>query len=163
MPPLGHLPPPAKLTHQPVHLPSDICKTIKRASKCTGAGVNADSVDAFIDLVELHINSENDKIRCLFNLVFQGWIPPEEAAVFFTDAYLFFLHKDPDDLTKLRPIAIPSGMRRLTASHIMVSYQQRFAIDMRPLNYAIGVAGGMDFIIKTVQLGIEKHISGPQQ
>ena len=105
----------------------------------------------------------NDNIRCLFNLVFQGWIPPEEAAVFFTDAYLFFLHKDPDDLTKLRPIAIPSGMRRLTASHIMVSYRQPFATDMLPLNYAIGVDGGMDSIIKIVQLGIETHISGPQQ
>ena len=33
---------------------------------------------------------------------------------------------------------------------------------MLPLNYAIGVDGGMDFIIKTVQLGIEKHISAPQ-
>ena len=33
---------------------------------------------------------------------------------------------------------------------------------MLPLNYAIGVDGGMDFIIKTVQLGIEKHISVPQ-
>jgi len=54
-------------------------------------------------------------------------------------------------------------MRRLTASHIIVSYRQRFAIDMLLLNYAIGVGGGMDFIIKTVQLGIEKHISGPQQ
>jgi len=72
------------------------------------------------------------------------------------------LHKDPDDLTKLRPIAIPSGMRRLTASHIMVSYRQRFDINMFLLNYAIGVDGGMDFIIKMVQLGIETHTSGPQ-
>ena len=41
----------------------------------------------------------------------------------------------------------------------MVSYRQRFAIDVLPLNYAIGVDDGMDFIVKTVQLGIEKHIS----
>jgi len=53
-------------------------------------------------------------------------------------------------------------MRQLAANHIMVSYRQRFAFDMLPLNYAIGVDGGMYFIIKTVQLGIENHISGPQ-
>ena len=53
-------------------------------------------------------------------------------------------------------------MRQITASHIMTSYRQRFVIDMLPLNYAIGVDDGMDFIIKTVQLGIEKHISGPR-
>jgi len=52
-------------------------------------------------------------------------------------------------------------MRHLTASNIVVSYRQRFAIDMLPLSYAIGVHGDMDFIIKTVQLGIQKHISGP--
>ena len=97
----------------------------------------------------------------LQRVVFQGLLPPS-IAVYFTDAYLFLLHKDPDDPTKLRPIAIPSGMRRLTASHIMASYRQRFAIDMLPLNYAIGVDGDMDFIIKTVQLGTEKHISLPQ-
>ena len=161
LPPLGHPTPPPKHAHQPVHLPGDICATIKRASKCTGAGVNADSVDAFIDLATLNIASVNDDLRRLFDLVFQGLLPPS-IAVYFTDAYLFLLHKDPDDPTKLRPIAIPSGMRRLTASHIMASYRQRFAIDMLPLNYAIGVDGGMDFIVKTVQLGIEKHISLPQ-
>mmetsp|Transcript_18973 Transcript_18973/g.34190 ORF Transcript_18973/g.34190 Transcript_18973/m.34190 type:complete len:1170 (+) Transcript_18973:5063-8572(+) len=159
--PLGHPPPPPRHTHQPVHLPGDVCATIKRASKCTGAGVNADSIDAFIDLANLNIASVNDDLRRLFNLVFQGLLPPS-IAIYFTDAYLFLLHKDPNDPSKLRPIAIPSGMRRITASHIMTSYRQRFAIDMLPLNYAIGVDGGMDFIIKTVQLGIEKHISLPQ-
>ena len=113
--------------------PGDICATIKLAFKCTGAGVNADSVDAFIDLINLNIASVNEDMRRLFNLVFQGLLLPE-VAIYFTDAYLFLLHKDPDDSTKLRPIATPSGMRRLAASHIMVSYRQRFATDMLPLN-----------------------------
>ena len=115
----------------------------------TGAGVKADSVNAFIDLANLNIASVNDDLRRLFNLVFRGLLPPE-IAIYFTDAYLFLLHKDPDDPTKLRPIAIPSGMRRITTSHTMTSYRQLFAIDMLPLNYAIGVDDGMDFIIKTV-------------
>jgi len=44
----------------------------------------------------------------------------------------------------------------------MIVYRQRFAIDTLPFNYAISVGVGMDFIIKTVQLSIEKHITAPQ-
>jgi len=53
-------------------------------------------------------------------------------------------------------------MQRLIASHIMMSYrQQQFAFNMLPLNVTMGVDGGMDFIIKTAQLGIEKYTTTP--
>ena len=144
------------------HIPGDVIHTIRRARKGTGNGVNCDSIDCFIDLVSLNIAEVNNDIRRLCNLVYLNQIPPE-VACFFTDTYLFCLYKDPDDPTNLRPIGIPSALRRLIASHIDHYYRHRFARHLLPYNFAIGIQGGMDFIIKTMQLSIEKFIANPQQ
>ncbi|KAL7529537.1 hypothetical protein ACHAXR_009934, partial [Thalassiosira sp. AJA248-18] len=93
---LGHpdLPPTPFQRHQ---LPGDICANIRRNAKNKGAGVNADSLDVYMDLVKLNIA------------------------------------------------------------------EKRFAMTLLPFNYAVGVEGGMDFIIKSMQLSIEKFIQLPQQ
>ena len=76
--------------------------------------------------------------------------------------YLFCLYKDPDDPTKLRPIGIPSAIRRIITSHVASCGKSSYAIDLLPYNFAIGVDQGMDFIIKATQLGIERYIQKPQ-
>ncbi|KAL7523591.1 hypothetical protein ACHAXR_000244, partial [Thalassiosira sp. AJA248-18] len=92
--------------------------------------------------------------------MFRGQVPPE-IHCFFTDTYLFLLHKDPDDPTKLRPIGIPSAMRRILTNHVSFCDRTRWATTLVPRQFAIGVDGGMDFIIKSTQLSIEKYIKQP--
>ena len=143
------------------HLPGDICNTIRRAPKHKGTGINADSIDIFSALVKLKDNHINHTIQDLFTLIYHGQIPTI-AKKFFTDTYLFCLHKDTNDPNKLRPIGIPTATRRIIASHIAFTLRDKFAHHLLPFNYAVGVAGGMDFIIKTIQLSIERHIIQPQ-
>lgn len=149
---------------QPLHLhhmPGRICDTIRRRAKNKAAGVNADSLDVFTSLVKKNISEVNADIEAIFDLVFTGAIP-RSFQRYFTDTYLFCLYKDPDDLTKLRPLGIPSALRRLIGSHIAGYYQKRFAMTLLPHNFAVGVQGGADFIIKAMQLSVEKYIINPQ-
>jgi hypothetical protein len=48
------------------------------------------------------------------------------------------------------------------ASHIAITMKDKFGLHLLPYNYAVGVNGGMDFIIKSMQLSIERHIITPQ-
>ena len=64
---------------------------------------------------------------------------------------------------KLRLLSIPSAMRRIIATHVTKESSIRFAQCLLPYNFAIGVNGGMNFIIKTMQLSIEKFITKPQE
>lgn len=89
---------------QELHLPGDICSTILQSGRNKGTGLHCDSIDVFIDLVKLKEKLINDNAQNLFSLVYQGKIPVE-ARNFFNNAYLFCLHKDPNDLRKLRPIS----------------------------------------------------------
>jgi len=161
LPPL-HRPPVPTTDAQEFYLPGDVCKTIRCAAKNTGCGASADSIDSFIDLVSLNIAEINADLQSLFNLVFQGRVP-EVVQCYLTDTYLFCFEKDPDDPTKLRPIGIPSALRRLAGKHINAVFTTRYAMDLLPFNVAIGVPGGMDFAIKSMQLSIEKFIQEPQR
>jgi hypothetical protein len=88
---------------------------------------------------------------------------PESIKRYFTDVYLFCLHKDPKDATKLRPLGIPTAIQRLIASHIAHMLRTKFTNHLFPYNYAVGVPDGSDFVVKAMQLAIEKYINNPQQ
>ena len=160
LPPL-QLPPLPVSNGQSFQLPGDIIKSIRRAPRTTGAGINCDTIDSFVDLVSLNNAAINEDIRALFNYIYCGHVP-EIVAAYLRDSYLFCLHKDPEDDTKLRPIQIPLALRRLLANHVADWYKGIAAFRLAPFNMAIGIKGGMDFIIKTMQLSVEKHIIEPQ-
>ena len=48
-------------------------------------------------------------------------------------------------------------------NHLARTFRRRFANHLLPYNYAVGVDGGMDFVIKASQLAVEKYITTPQQ
>ena len=123
---------------QTLHLPGDICNTIKKTGKHKGTGLQSDSIDSFISLVKLNDNTINQHLQQMFNFIYQGNIP-NRARHFFTDTYLFCLHKDTNDNTKLRPIGIPTAIRRIIASHIAKQWRDKFALHLLPYNYAVGV------------------------
>ena len=71
----------------------------------------------FINLAAMHIKEVNDDLRTLFDLIYNNLIP-KPIHQLFMDTYLFCLYKDPEDLTKLRFLDIPSALRRIIASHV---------------------------------------------
>jgi hypothetical protein len=116
VPPLLHGP-----THpqpiQDLHLLGKICKTIKQSGKNKGTGLLADSIDTFISLVKKNNPGINNNLQHIFTIVFRREIPPI-LRHFFTDTYLFCLHKDPHNEKKLQPIGIPTAIRQIIATHV---------------------------------------------
>jgi hypothetical protein len=104
-------------TSQLYLLPGDICDNILNASQHNEAGVNADSIDLFINSVEAKLPNIPDHLNFIFNQIYQNNLPTS-ITHYFTDVYLFCLHKDPLDKTKLHPLGIPTAIRRIITSHI---------------------------------------------
>ncbi|KAL7527363.1 hypothetical protein ACHAWF_002150 [Thalassiosira exigua] len=143
-------------SHQDYHLPGDICETIRQAPRTTAAGVHCDTLDSFVDLVKMEDEAINGNIRRLFDLIYRGEVP-RSVRRFFSDGYLFCLYKDPHDKSKLQPLGVPSALRRLIASHVCWYGKARFALDLLPFNFAIGVpGGGVNFLTKAMQLTLER-------
>jgi hypothetical protein len=147
---------------QQLHLPGNICATIQCSAWNKGTGLQTDSIDTFIGLVKLNNITINQNLQQLFNIIYQGQIP-NDARHFFTHTYLFCLHKDPKDASKLRPIGIPTAIRQIMATHIAQQWKDKFALHLLPYNFAVGIPNGMDFIIKSMHLSIKKKFNTPQQ
>ena len=150
--------------HSVSQLPGDICQTIRHTTPTPhkATGVNADSTDTFIDLVYANIPRVNDDLQYIFNQIYINNIPPL-IKHFFSDVYLFCLHKDPTDASKLRPLGIPTAMRRIIARHVAQHYKAKFAEFLLPFNFAVGIPQGSATVINAIQLGIEKYISNNEQ
>jgi hypothetical protein len=78
-------------------------------------------------------------------------------------SFLFCLHKDPTDASKLRPLGIPTAMRRIIARHVAQHFKPKFAEFLLPFNFAVGIPQGSATVINAIQLGIEKYISNNEQ
>jgi hypothetical protein len=146
---------------QPFSLPGNICKTILHAAKNKGAGINADSIDLFTTLVKCPIPTAKPDLHFIFDLIYQNKLP-QCIKCYFTDIYLFCLHKDPKDATKLCPLSIPTAIHRLIASHVALTLRDKFSSHLLPFNYAVGIPNGSNFVVKAMQLSIEKFIDCPQ-
>lgn len=82
---------------------------------------------------------------------------------YLTNTYLFCLHKDETNLSKLRPIGVPTALRRIITSHVAKTFCHRFALNLLPFNFAIGIYSGMDFVVKASQLSVDKYITSKQK
>jgi hypothetical protein len=142
-------------------MPGNIIDTIRRAPRGKANGFIMDSMDTFVTLAKSTDTSTHDELTTLFTRFYNGQVHPT-IVPFFTSTYLFCLEKDPSDKSKLRPIGVPTAIRRLLASHIAKSFRVQFARHLLPFNYAIGVPGGMDFIVKSIQLQVDRFITQPQ-
>ena len=58
---------------------------------------------------------------------------------------------------------MPTALRRIITNHIARAYRRKFAMDLLPFNYAIGIDSGMDFVVKASQLSVEKYITSKQK
>ncbi|KAL7552565.1 hypothetical protein ACHAWF_015801 [Thalassiosira exigua] len=151
LPPLG-LEPRERPHSQKYHFPRDICKMILSAPQTTLAGVRADTINAFVNLVEWEGVEVQPLLQTLCDLIYRGIIPAEVKKVFFSDTYLLCLYKDPWNPSKLRPIGVPTALRRIVASHIVQYGRDRFVRDLLPHRFAIGVKGDMNSSLRPPSL-----------
>jgi hypothetical protein len=70
----------------------------------------------------------------------------------------FFLHKDPNNHSKLRLLGIPTAIWCLIATHIARSLKSKFTSHLLPYNYAVGIPNRTSFLVKAMQLAIKKFI-----
>ncbi len=103
--------------HQTYSLPGNIFGTIRHAARNKGAGINTNSIDLFSSLLNCSIPTVTDNLQFVFDLIYKNSLP-DNIKRYFTDVYLFCLHKDPLDLTKLQPLGIPTAIQRITANHV---------------------------------------------
>ena len=100
-------------------------------------------------------------IAAFFTIVINGNVGPKITKLLRT-TYTVALQKDAADLKKLRPLGIPAAIRRIASSLVVGKYRAKFAQYLLPINYAIGVSGGVDIITNTIRLAVEKYISQPE-
>ncbi len=117
VPSLGYPHPSSFPNHQTYSLPGNICDTIRHAACNKGAGINADSIDLFSLLLNCSIPTITDDLKFVFDLIYKNSLP-DNIKRYFTDVYLFCLHKDPLDPTKLRLLGIPTAIQCIIASHV---------------------------------------------
>ena len=143
-----------------------IVKNILHLKKGKAPGIQVDSIDLFIYLAQ-RCKQPNAKhglkpfastLASFFTTAANGEIPEKLVNIFRT-TYLVALEKDPIDKTKLRPLGIPTAIRRITANAIANELKSTFATYLLPYNYAVGIHGGIDFITSTIRIGVEKYIS----
>ena len=164
----------AELTKKRVTItPQEMSERMKKLKKGRAPGVQVDSLDIFIKLANRRAMSHRKKkkrkktadtdatLAAFFTIIINGEVGPRIKKLIRT-TYTVALQKDPEDLKKLRPLGIPSAVRRIAAALIVGKYKSEFAKLLLPTNYAIGTNGGIDVITNTVRLGVEKYISEPE-
>ncbi len=71
---------------------------------------------------------------------------------------LIALHKDPNDLTKLRPIGIGLSLRRLIARHIVQNLSVKIAHHMLPFQFALGSSGGTEILTHIIMEALDTSL-----
>jgi hypothetical protein len=102
--------PPPPPFHQHYSLLGNICNRIKQAKNHKGAGINADLIYMFISLVNAKIPMMEENLHYIFKKIYQNIIP-HKIKGYFSDVYLFCLHKNPNDKSKLWPLGIPTAVQ----------------------------------------------------
>ncbi len=74
----------------------------------------------------------------------------EDIKRYSTDVYLFCLHKDPLDPTKLGPHWMHTAIWQIRVGHVARMLWNKFTDHLIPYNYAVGVPNGYDFVIKAM-------------
>jgi hypothetical protein len=141
-----------------------VLKTLSHLHRGKAAGIHCDSLDIYIKSARRISLSDKVGIRHpnslaqFFSTIANGDIP-HQFKHFIRQTYLVALEKDPEDKTKLRPLGVPSAIRRISAILVLSEYSSSFAEYLLPFNFAVGVGGGCDVIVKTLQLAVDKYIA----
>ena len=151
--------------------PKIMYKILRRLKRGKASGPQLDSLDIFVKLGSAYSRAKKRKEKTdikletlseFFTVILNGNVPDKIKNVLRT-TYTVALHKDPTDKSKLRPLGVPSAIRRIVGIAAVFCFKSRFAEYLLPHNVAIGVNGGIDIATSTFRLGVEKYISGPEK
>ena len=128
--------------------PNDIKDIFTNLKRGKASGNELDSLDIFIKI--LSTNARRHKARKdilyktevlaqFFTIIANGTVPQRIKSILRT-TYMVAFHKDITDKTKLRPLGIPSAIRRITAVAILHKFKGDFATHLLPFNYALSVS-----------------------
>ena len=137
----------------------EIHNTLRSLPKGAGSGPGTDSIDFLRAAMTQEVGSSIPGLQLLsltFDILLHGNLP-KSVRPFFADNYSMILHKDLTNLDKLRPIGMGGALRRIFCAHVVRQNTGNFATALAPFNYAIGVPGGMDFVIHTALLQFQKY------
>lgn len=144
--------------------PKSVIRVLSNLNRGKASDIQLGSLDLFIKIAhqqkrgkKAQYSKKNKILAKFFSLVANGEIPAKLGKILRT-TYLVALEKDPQDSLKLRPLGVPSAIRRITAILLLQQFRSQFAEYLLPFNYAIGVNGGIDIITTTLRLGMEKFI-----
>jgi len=150
--------------------PDEVVKCIRNLPKGKALGIQGDSLDMFTRLVKKRVPQQHKKsqssptalhLATFFSNIANANFGKYERSHINTIYFVAF-HKDVNNPKKLRPIGVPSAIRRITANLLITKNKPDFASYLLPFNYAIGVQGGISTIVHTMRLGVEKYISQPE-
>ena len=147
--------------------PKQVLITLCHLQRGKATGIYSDSLDIYIKTAKrIRLSTDKGKKRAtafasFFEKIINGEVPNKFKA-FLRKTYVVALEKDPNDKTKLRPLGVPSAIRRIAANIVLHQYRSIFAEHILPFNFAIGIGGGCDVIVKTLQLAVDKYIIEPE-
>ena len=110
----------------------NILTILRRLRRGKAPGPELDSLDIFIKLAGCYTRAHKRKQKCsirletlaeFFTILANGDVSPRIATILRT-TYLVALSKDPTDQSKIRPLGIPSAIRRITAIATIHTYKQ---------------------------------------
>jgi hypothetical protein len=97
----------------------------------------------------------------IIGFILANAIPPAIAPLLRSNRFIAF-HKDPDHLTKLRPIGIGTAYRRIIGALIFTTYAEDFASFLLPHGQmGIAARGGIEFLIHTAQAQLDHCMQQP--
>ena len=141
-------------------------KALHRLSQGTAPGPFSASIDTLRNLglqrSTSHPCSDRpyfNNLKTLFTTILNNQIPPPIRPLFLS-IHFFALHKDLNNLNKLRPIGIGTALRR-TAATIALTLTHN---DIEPFltqqgQYGINTSGGVNFTAHLTQQQIDKYIT----
>ena len=146
--------------------PEKIIDVLTHLHRAKAPGLQVDSLDIYIKCAKsIKLSTQRGKDQATNLATFFSTIANGDVSTgmgkFLRQTYQVALEKDPEDKTKLRPLGVPSAIRRIAAIAILSEYSATFAEHLLPFNFAVGVGGGCDVVAKTIQLGVDKYITTP--
>ena len=95
-------------------------------------------------------------------LVVTAQVPPPVQTILASN-YFLALHKDLNNLEKLRPIGIGTAIRRVAAKTALVHLTENIKpILLKGGQYGIQIPGGVDFVAQTTAMAVRRFIDRNQ-
>lgn len=170
---------PPSATHTPtlVISPQQMARTAASLNRGTATGPFAGSIDTWQAFAahtkgkpNPQLHSDNDPkaitpytrtLTHLINIILAGRVPPTAARALVA-THVVALHKDPNNLAKLRPLGIGSSLRRVACTAAAHALRDTFAQHFVPAGqYGVRLSGGIVFALHTTTLQIERYVEQP--